>query len=136
MKRMGEAPIAEKPHSIPLMVVKLTLLCVAIVGVILIVNVIGLIAYGYIVGKDMLSSFVLSNLLFIEAIVIMLVGVVAFVRFIEALYYMRAPYPHGTAHAKLRKSFERDRRGRHPLAVIIIIVGLILFLTGYIIART
>ena len=126
----------EKPHSIPLMVVKLTLLCVAIVGVILIVNVIGLIAYGYIVGKAMLSSLTLSNLLFIEAIVMMLIGVVAFVRFIEALYYARAPYPHEIL-SKLRESFERDRKGgRRPVAVITIIVSLILFLTGYIIAVT
>ena len=135
VKRMGEGdPIAEKPHSILLIVVKLTLLCVAIAGVILIVNVIGLIAYGYIVGKAMFSSLTLSNLLFIEAIIMMLIGVVAFVRFIEALYYMRVPYPHG-ALSKLREFFERDRRGHRPLAVIMIIVGLILFLTAYIIGN-
>jgi hypothetical protein len=42
---------AGRPHSIFLIVFKLALLCVAMAGVILIADVVGLIAYGYIIGK-------------------------------------------------------------------------------------
>lgn len=134
---MGKGePIAKKLYSIFLMVIRLTFLCVAIAGGILIADVMGLIAYGYIIGKAMVSSPILSNLLFIEAVITMLIGVVAFVRLIEALYYRPTYLGSPDVLSKLRKSFERDRKERSPFAVIMIIVGLILLLISYIIAGT